>query len=302
MSAITARAIAAAAARHDAWLAASGLADRTKATYRQQARGYLAWLLANPRYARWLTADRAAAVEDVDLAQAAADRAARAWHRHLISTGTSPASIKLALAALRSLNAAHDLDPPAIDGRPTTRPYQAPDTLGPRQVGAITAAAGHRGERDRALVELAAQCGLRPGELAALEIGDLGAEACAITVRSTIFPHRTRTLALPARTQRALLAWIRSPSRGAGSSAIFPGRSGGLAVRTIRHVITQAGADAGITTSPMSLRHTRAQRLAATTSPHEAAAQLGHARAETLRRYLPPVRQAGPDPSPPATT
>jgi hypothetical protein len=101
--------LTAAAGRHRAWLARSGLSPRSQRTYLQQAGGHLAWLDGRPGLAVALGAPGPAAGDASETArQEAADQAARRYHRHPAGSGTAPASVKLALAAIGSLRVRSD--------------------------------------------------------------------------------------------------------------------------------------------------------------------------------------------------
>jgi site-specific recombinase XerC len=306
------RFLAVADGRHDAWLAASALAPRTRRTYGQQVRWYLAWLDSQPRAAaslsgpaarRWFTAGngvviaRALSDEESAARQRAADEAADLYHRHLLGSGAAPASVKLAMSAVGSLHAALGLRAPVIPDRVTTRPYARPRTLTAAERAWVLGAAQRRGTRDHAIAALAADAGLRPGEIVAVDLPDVSADADAVRVRGGAYPHRNRVVPVTTADARAALAaWCRER---AGIRAVDPAlfltcRRTRIALRTVEHVIRDTGAAAGVRVSPSAIRNTRAAQMADDgMSPHLMASRLGHARAETLRPFTSTVPACG---------
>jgi site-specific recombinase XerC len=108
-------------------------------------------------------------------------------------------------------------------------------------------------------------------------------------VRARVYGHRNRVVPVTAQAARqALAGW--QQARAACSPdepALFVTRSGRrVSLRTVDRVIRLAGQDAGLSLSPMALRHSCAIRLADADCPAGVIAQkLGHARTETLRPY-----------------
>jgi site-specific recombinase XerD len=298
--------------RHRAWLADSGLSPRTCRTYTQQVSWYLGWLARHPGNAtdlcgtpaaRWYATGTAGltaqALGETQLAarQRGADKAADAYHRHLLDRGAAPASIKLAMSAIGSLHGALGLRPPYVENRMGTRPYTRPRTLTAAERERVLAAAQRRGTRDLALTALADDAGLRPGEIVTLDLPDVSPDADAVCVRGSTYAHRDRVVPVTAPVARAALAAWRSERAAlqAGTPALFVSRRGQrLTLRTVEHVIQQAGAAAGVRVAPGTLRNTRTAQLADDGLPAWAlAARFGHLSAETLRPYEPPVI-AGP--------
>jgi len=306
------RFLAVASDRHAARLAASDLAHRTCRTYGQQVRWYLAWLDSQPRIAaslsgpaarRWSAAGngvvtaRTLTDEETAARQRAADEAADLYHRHLLGSGAAPASVKLAMSAVGSLYAALGLRAPVIPDRVTTRPYDRPRTLTAAEQARVIGAARRRGARDHAIAALAADAGLRPGEIVAVDLADVSPDADAVRVRGGAYAHRNRVVPVAAAAARAALAAWRRERRGiqAADPALFLTRHRRrIALRTVEHVIRDAGIAAGVRVSPSAIRNTRAAELADDgMSPHLMASRLGHARAETLRPFTSTVPGGG---------
>jgi len=224
-------------------------------------------------FARFLGAPdtRAAVAGLLDLPHGHANAAALGYRAHLTERGLKSATIARRLAALRSVvkcarmlgRVAWALD---VEG-PRAEPYR--DTSGPGTTGwgrlwgaAEAAGDGTKARRDRAILRLLYDRGLRRGELAALDLADvdLSAEAPAVAVVGKGRNERER-LTLNARTGRALADWL--DARGPGPGALFvrldraavtPGRLSGEGVRL---VVRELGKAAGLPRAvrPHGLRH-----------------------------------------------
>jgi integrase/recombinase XerC len=293
--------VAAAAAAHEAWLARAGLAARSQRTYREQVARYLAWLqdalpvAGSPAGAGWyqlgpggqLTAPEIPPA-GAQARQAAADGAVARYLGLLSDGGAGPAGVKLAAAAIGGLHEAIALSRPTLPGRVNSRPYPRPAVLSAADSQQLLAGAAARGSRDRALVEVCDDVGLRACELRALDVGDVTSGGAELTVQPGWFVHRSRTVPLRDSTAEAVAAWL--GARPAGGRALFVTRNGQrLAARTVEHIVRQAGRDAGLSTAATVtlLRNTRTARLLdAGTDPSLVAWRLGHSRTETLRPYL----------------
>ena len=292
-------ALTAAAERHRAWLARSGLAARSQRTYLQQSASYLAWLDGRPALAAsldvpfapgpWCPATAEAAMA---ARQKVADRAAARYQRHLARNGAAAASVKLALAAIGSLHRAVGLAPPQVPGRASMRPYERPRILSGQELAIVQAAAAARSPRDRALAALADEAGLRPAEIVALDVDDIAEEA--VRVRDGWHPHRNRAVPLAGTgTRDALQAWLAERAgMKCADKALFVARGGKrISLRTVEHVLGQLGSASGLRVSPRTLRNTRTAALAdAGVTLHAATRFLGHARPETLRPYATAVQ------------
>ena len=138
-----------------------------------------------------------------------------AYRASLIARTLSPATINRRLAALRSLVrlgrslgfVTWSLD---IQNVPA-RAYR--DTQGPgipafrRLLASLDARPGPKSTRDRAILRLLFDLGLRRGEVSSLEISDLDIERGLLAVKSK--GHRDKDLlALPSPTRAALQAWL----------------------------------------------------------------------------------------------
>lgn len=136
--------------------------------------------------------------------------------------------------------------------------------------------------RDRAILALMLDCGLRLGEVAALRWGDLDWEAghLAITGKGG---HRRRVWFGQA-ARAALGAW-----RGAcdGTAAMFPGRGGHLGESAIWRIVKHRGRAVRLQISPHGLRRTFAtQWVRQGRNVFALQRLLGHSSLEMVRRYV----------------
>lgn len=207
----------------------------------------------------------------LSLSHGDANAAALAYRADLTGRGLSPATTARRLAALRSVvkvarllgRVAWTLDVEA----PKAERYR--DTSGPGVAGwwkmwAAAEAAGDapKARRDRAILRLLYDRGLRRGELVSLDLADadLSPETPAVAVVGKGRTQRER-LTVNEPTRRALAAW--AEARGAGPGPLFvrldrgavtPDRLTGEAVRLIVRGLSEA---AGLArpVRPHGLRH-----------------------------------------------
>jgi integrase/recombinase XerC len=190
-------------------LVAAFLASRSHATLRAYAhdlRDFASWSGA-------LTPGDAAA-KLLSAGHGAANCAALAYRTHLSSCGLSPATVNRRLAALRSFvklarTFGHVAWALEVDG-PRQEAYR--DTRGPGRDGVRLLLAQLVGEapgkcRDRAILRLLYDLGLRRGEVVGLDVADVGPEGGSVSI---IGKGRTQkeTLTCPGPTATALRAWI----------------------------------------------------------------------------------------------
>jgi site-specific recombinase XerD len=165
------------------------------------------------------------------------------------------------------------------------------------ETDALLAAPGQatrHGRRDHALLQLAAQTGLRVSELTALRRADIHLGAGPY-VRCTGKGRKERITPLTAATAAVLRAWLREQP-GDPASLLFPGPRGTPLTRSAvehmitRHARTAAGRSPTLAAkhiSPHTLRHTAAmQLLHAGVDITVIALWLGHESTETTQIYL----------------
>ena len=123
-------------------------------------------------------------------------------HHSQWGRGTAQATVTALRALLRFLHAAGHVPEPLADAVPSVAHWQLaglPAGISPGHVAAVLASCDRRsapGRRDYAILLLLSRLGLRAGEVAAIELGDVDWAAGEITVRGK--GRRTESLPLPA--------------------------------------------------------------------------------------------------------
>lgn len=176
---------------------------------------------------------------------------------------------------------------------------RVPKFLSDEQLRAIYAQLNERtvtGKRDRALLQVMADAGLRVSEALALQVGDLGRDAGRI-VKITV-EHgkgdKDRTVFASEQLADKLEVWLEA-RRGLGCNGRGPlfvtikgAKCEPLAARTVQGLLQRLGAKAGIDkrVSPHVLRHTAATRsLRAGANLRMVQKDLGHANVATTQIY-----------------
>jgi integrase/recombinase XerD len=259
----------------EAWLANRRLSDHTRAAYRRDVAGWLAWCAGrdlDPLRASFL---------DVN-----------AYARNLESQKLAPATVARKLSGMSSwydfLTKLRAVDANPVGGAdrpPVSRDHSATLGLAPEQVDALLAAA--TGVRDRAIVSLLADLGLRVGELVSLDVTDVGTERGHRTVRFVGKGSKPRRRALTPAAGDALDANVGGRTDGPLFMTATGGRIDRHAVfRLIRRLARQAGIAEWERLSPHSLRHAFATTARAEGVPLEDVQDaMGHADPRTTRRY-----------------
>lgn len=230
-----------------------------------------------------------------------------AWRSQLTSSSSlSPASQAQALAALRGfLRWAGALGLHSVPGDAWREALRTPRAEVRRPYAVLTegeilellrAAAT---QRDRAILAVMLGGGLRAGEVAALEVGDLHQleQGMALHIRQGK-GRKDRTVPLGADTARLILEHLHAGGRKLGEGgALFmredradTGAARAITSRAVGMVVTRTARAAGIVgkdCSPHTLRHTYALRaLRAGASVPAVSKLLGHASIATTQRYL----------------
>jgi len=225
----------------------------------------------------------------------------------------SPRSMKAVRTALRSflrfLRAEGLVSERLEDAVPAVAHWRLaglPRHLDDAQLGRVIASldgSGAHGLRDRAIVICLAGLGLRPGELAALGLGDIDWRAGTIALRRRK-NGRGAVLPLPREAGAAIVAYLRHERPVTGERAVFVQHRGArrgrpLSSGAVSEVVVRAIRRAGIT-PPLAgayvLRHTLASRLVqGGGSLAEVADLLGHSSIDTAAIYakldVPSLRQ-----------
>jgi len=220
-------------------------------------------------FARWAGVEDGGRAVDYLLAAgpAGANRLAHAWRGDMLAAGLAPATINRRLSALRSL-----VELAARLGAVTwslrvegvkARAYR--DTRGPgldnvrAMVRALDEEEGPKAVRDRALVRVLFDRGLRRGEVVALDLDDVDTSRCALRIVGKGHTEAEWVTVGKAACE-ALTAWIEV--RGGEPGPLFvnfdrAGKGGRLTGRSVARIVAQAGEQAGVEgVRPHGLRHT----------------------------------------------
>jgi site-specific recombinase XerD len=279
-------------ARYEAYLIESAVGHGTLAGYVSDLRSLASWL-ARPDGSHVGPAD----FTSDDL---------RGYAEHLLrERGLSPATINRRLQSVRKFCrfAAHtglrDTDPAqgvALVSRPLG---WSPRTLRPADMAQLDEAAASRGARtalrDRAIVQLLMQTGIRARELVELRPGDLelGSGDARLTIRGR-GGRPDRNIALEEKARDALQAYL-SQDRPSGAVHVFLNREGeALSVRMVQEIVAELGKAAGISVSARILRDTHARELWQETGDLALVVQrMGYLRPETAVKHIAPLGQKG---------
>ena len=275
----------------EAWLRNRRLSEHTRAAYRRDIAGWLAWCAARdlePLRASFLDVN----AYGRDLEATVEPRGGRPL---------TPATVARKLSALSSWYdfltklRAVEANPVAGADRPKVdRDHSSTVGLTPEEVDALLAAAdaetGPHAARNRAALALLADLGLRVGELVSLDLDDIGYERGHRSVRFIGKGGRPRRRALTPGTSAALDAYL-AIRPGPPQGAVFLTASGArldrhAVFRIVRRLARRAGIPAWAQLSPHSLRHAFATTARAEGVPLEDVQDaMGHADPRTTRRY-----------------
>lgn len=141
--------------------------------------------------------------------------------------------------------------------------------------------------RDKAVVLLMADTGLRRSEVVALDWGDLDLRAGLVRVRRGK-GGKARSVVVGARTRRALMRYRRQVPHAEADPVFQSQRGGGRLTGGGLHTwLRRAGERAGLRVSAHALRRTFATlSLAAGMDALHLQALLGHSTLEMVRRYV----------------
>lgn len=274
-------------------LARDDLAPATLRGYRYDLRHFVAW--------HRTVQDIAFASEDL------ADHELIAYRQHMVAAGRRPATVNRRLDALRRLGRwARGTGALAADAAPGVRPMRTTrdrQPAGPTdaEVHALLRAAGASSHglaaRNYAIAQLMLQAGLRVGEVAALQVGDitLGDRSGTVRIR-----HgkglKARDVPLNATVRRALRQHLdRCPAPDAGAPLFASSRDEAMPVRTVQAAMTSLARRARVkrlAVSAHTLRHTFALGFLRDNPGKlvELAGLLGHESLDTTVIYTQPSR------------
>ncbi|PZF88012.1 tyrosine-type recombinase/integrase [Micromonospora deserti] len=282
----------------EAWLRNRRLSEHTRDAYRRDIAGWLAWCTArelDPLRANFLHVNEYGRTLEVTLGARSGRPLTPATVARRLSALSSWYDFLVKLHAVEA-NPVAGADRPRID-----RDHSATVGLTPEEVDALLAAAeadtGPTATRNRAVIALLADLGLRVGELVSLDLADLGTERGHRSVRFVGKGGRSRRRALTPGTAHAVDAYL--AQRAAAQRVAVPELTGPLLVtatgarldrhsvfRLVRRLARAAGIPAWAKLSPHSLRHAFATTARAEGVPLEDVQDaMGHADPRTTRRY-----------------
>ncbi len=194
-----------------------------------------------------------------------ANMAALNYRNHLIDQDKAPATINRCLAALRSLvklarvtgDITWQLEVEGVKAEPRK------DTSGPGRRAVVTLLSdtgkSKKAVRDRAIIRLLYDLGLRRGEVVSLDVEDVDTEAQKVRVKAK--GHREKqTLTMPDQTTEALQAWLDVRDADQGALFINADRAskgnGRLTADGLYRMIRKRGDRAGLKVRPHGIRHT----------------------------------------------
>ena len=265
-------------AAFEAWCLARGNSPRTAALYRADVARFLAWLrdtVGEP--------PDPAAITSLDVAD---------YRRWLLSHGRKASTVNRALRSLRqwgtwAIAAGLAHTNPAADVRTVPEAPPIPRALPRADLARLLRAVERYGDlRDRTLLVLLAQTGLRVSELVALRWADLDIGPRHGWVTVTGKGGKTRRVPLSLTARHALEAWRRE-QHPSPDAYLFPGRRGGhLTTRAVQLRLRRYGTLAAVPVTPHVLRHTVCKTLVDAGVPLDRVALLaGHASLTTTARY-----------------
>jgi integrase/recombinase XerC len=214
----------------------------------------------------------------------------------LHSKGLSPRSLARILSSWRGLFdwlARHRevASNPCLGVRAPKAAKRLPEVLSPDEAVRLVAQedSSQRGQRDRALFELAYSCGLRVSELTGLNLESI--DAATGEVRVTGKGSKTRIVPVGGPALQALAAWlpVRQGLARPGETALFVGVSGRrLGPREVQRRIKRWAAAAGLEVDvhPHMLRHSFASHVLQSSGDLRAVQEmLGHASIASTQVY-----------------
>jgi integrase/recombinase XerD len=166
-----------------------------------------------------------------------------------------------------------------------------PEAIGPGQASLLLGSCDRgtaAGLRDYAVLVLLVRLGLRAGEVAAMQLGDIDWRAGQVTIRGK--GSRLDQLPLPADTGQAIAAWLRDGRPGCSCRQVFTtllAPLGPLTSKAVSAIVTRAARRAGLAVvTAHRLRHGAATGLLhAGASLPEVGQVLRHASMLNTARY-----------------
>ncbi len=222
----------------------------------------------------------------------------RAFAVHLFDRGLAPTTVSMRLRAIRTFfsflvrDGLLDVNPMANVPLPKV-PRQFPRVLTQEQVSALIRACDRNtwaGIRNRAMVLVFVDCGLRLSELIGLDVGDVNLVGHRIHVRHAT-GGKERAVYFGSVAGRAIRRWVQARGYAPDSAPFFPARGGArLDRRNVQRILERLAKRAkldGVKVSPHRLRHTAATLFVANGGPLPSLqALLGHSTLRSTEVYL----------------
>lgn len=270
------------------WITRSRYARTSQAVYLAKVTDYLRWL------------DRAGSdYVDALVDEHVRDFAVRDYRRHLMrERRQAVATVELAMAGVGVFYVHLGMGRPEV---PRQRPGKGEvRSLDAEPLQRFMRAAERRGSRDWAAVNLMLGCGLRVGEVEALDVDDV-----FVTDRlgDVVVRHgkgdRQRTVPIGPGTRAALRPWLAQRAqdlRGVdpvGQPLLVSRQGGRLSSRRLQSMVTDIGAEVGVDLSPHDLRHTFGRTYVEQGGDLASLQELlGHASIKTTAGYARPTKGA----------
>ncbi len=146
--------------------------------------------------------------------------------------------------------------------------------------------------RNRTIITVLVNTGVRVGELCDLRIGDLDLENGMLTVRDGK-GGKFRKVPLGDKTLALIKLWLECRDEYMDESFLFTTeRADHITERAVQHLTKRLSELSGVEFSPHTLRHTYCKRLADNTGQIEVVAELaGHSDINTTRVYVKPGKE-----------
>lgn len=276
----------------EGWLGNRRLSEHTRAAYRRDVAGWLAWCGSrelDPMRVVFLHVNEYARALESTLDGRTGKPLSQATVARKLS-GLSSWYAFLAKLGVVEANPVAGADRPSVG-----RDHSATVGLTAGEVDALLAAADRdqrpTAARNRAVLALLADLGLRVGEVVGLDVPDLGYERGHRSVRFVGKGGRPRRRALTAGTAAMLDAYLAGRGAEADSGPLFVTTSGAridrhVVFRLVRRLAREAGIPGWARLSPHSLRHAFATSARDEGVPLEDVQDaMGHADPRTTRRY-----------------
>lgn len=273
-------------AEYKTWLQRQALSEHSKRAYRSRVNHFLVFLVQS-------ATDYSDALKD----KLCRDVAVKEYKVHMKrKLKARPASVNSTLTAID-----HFYDFLGMERSEVKRedlPQVAPRALEPaEQQSFLSAARRCRRKKDRAVVLLLFDSGIRIGECVALNVEDVpvNRRSGKVVVRSGK-GDRYREVPLNHRAREALLEWLaerRQRFGESGEDALFVNPQGRrMSPAGVDRIVRKVGKQAGIELSAHILRHSCLTNLVRKGNDLVLVAELGgHKRLETTRRYSLPTMQ-----------